>query len=121
MSKLHRSDFLKEVKGNFPEIIENINKEEGLLSFELDIFVKFVQCQIDLNVTCKTKKAFTLLNNYYQNGNSALHELIRNAVCEDINFTDTKKIKRAWAYALVPAPLKTERQAWLKSMGLADK
>ena len=116
MSKLHRSEFLKEVKSNFPETTENINKEEGLLSFELDVFIKFVQRQIDLNETSKTEIAFTLLEKYYQNGNRALHELIRNAVCEDFVFTYTKYNKRLWAYALLPESLKTERKAWVKSM-----
>lgn len=117
MSKLHRSEFLKEVKHNFPETTENINKEEGLLSFEIDVFIKFVQSQIDLNVISKTELAFKILDQYYRNGNRALHELIRNAVCEDFNFSDTEDSKRQWAYVLLPESLKTERIAWMKFMG----
>jgi len=117
MSNLHRSEFLKEVKHCFPEVTEQINKQDGLLSFEIGIFVKFVQSQIDLSVLARTELALSLLDKYYKNGNKALHELIRNAVCEDLNFTDTKNSKRSWAYDLLSEPLKNERKAWLKFMG----
>lgn len=69
MSKLHRSEFLKEVKHHFPEIRDKINREQGLLSFEIDVFITFVQNQIDLNVITKTELAFKILDKYYRNGN----------------------------------------------------
>ena len=117
MNKLHRSEFLKEVKKHFPEIREDINKEEGLLSFEIDIFIKHVQNQIDSNKVNKTEIALSLLDKYYQDGNKSLHELIRNAVCEDLDFSDTSKRKRLWAYDLLSNQLKYERKEWLNFMG----
>jgi hypothetical protein len=117
MSNLHRSEFLKEVKNFFPEVTDKINQQDGLLSFEVDVFVKFVQNQIDSNSLEQTKSAFTLLDKYYQNGNKALHELIRNAVCENLNFSDTNNCKRSWAYSFLSEQLKTERNSWLKFMG----
>jgi len=57
------------------------------------------------------------LNRFYLSGNKALHELIRNAVCEDLEFENTKKSDRHWAYDLLSEPLKKERIEWLKFMG----
>jgi len=117
MNKLNRSEFLKEVKRLFPEVCEGINKEEGLLSFEIDIFVKYVQSQIDSNIVDKTQLALSLLDKYYRNGNKSLHELIRNSVCEDLTFSDTSKRKRLWAYELLSEQLKNERKEWLDFLG----
>lgn len=117
MINLHRSEFLKEVKSFFPEVTDKINQQGGLLSYEVDAFVQFVQRQIDLNSLEQTKSAFTLLDKYYQNGNEALHELIRNAVCEDLNFSDENSCHRSWAYIYLSEPLKTERKSWLEFMG----
>ncbi len=117
MSNLHRSEFLNEVKKFFPEVTDKFNQQDGLLSFEVDVFVQFTQNQIDSSSLEQTKLALILLDTYYQNGNKALHELIRNAVCEDLNFSDTNNTKRAWAYSFLSAQLKTERNSWLKFMG----
>jgi hypothetical protein len=117
MNKAHRSEFLKEVKHKFPLIKENINQQEGLLSFEIDVFIKYIQTLINQNQSALASEAFILLNHFYLNGNRALHELIRNAVCEDLVFEDTISIERKWAYDLLSEPLKAERRKWLKFMG----
>ena len=49
MKKAHRSEFLKTVKERFPEVRDGINKEDGLLSFEVAVFIKFIQRKIDSN------------------------------------------------------------------------
>jgi len=33
MNKFHRGEFIKEVKEKFPSLTEEINKQQGLLSF----------------------------------------------------------------------------------------
>lgn len=47
MTKVHRSEFLKEVKVHFPEIRQEINQQDGLLGFEIDCFRRFTQTLID--------------------------------------------------------------------------
>jgi hypothetical protein len=117
MNKAHRSEFLSEVKKLFPEIKEDINKQQGLLSFEIDIFIKHVQAKIDSNEPDAIQTAYELLEKYYRMGNTSIQELIRNAVCEDLDFANTKKHQRMWAYELLPQSLKIERKDWLKLMG----
>ena len=117
MKKLHRSIFLKEVKNKFPEIIELINKEDGLLYFELCVFINYVQNKIDAGDKSKVVECFSVLNNYYENGNNSLHSLISNAVSEDILFDDSKNINRRWALDLLPLALKKERDCWYEFMG----
>ncbi len=41
--KLDRSQFLKEVKEEFPELAKVLNAEEGLFTFEMDVFSSFTQ------------------------------------------------------------------------------
>ena len=116
MNKSHRSEFLKTVKKRFPELKELINQEDGLLSFELAVFIKFIQNKIDNSEELVIKECFEILNFFYKNGNKALHNTIRNAVCEDLVFKDSAKANRSWALSLLPAPLKNERDSWLKFM-----
>ena len=117
MNKLHRSEYLKEVKKKFPSVTADINKQDGLLSFEIDVFIRYTQGLINTNQKAAVEKAFSILNRFYVNGNKALHELIRNAVCEDLVFENSNAFVREWAYGILPEPLKVEREKWLKFMG----
>ena len=47
MNKSHRAELIKTVKERYPELVERINQEEGLLSFDLAVFIKFIQRKID--------------------------------------------------------------------------
>jgi len=117
MKKAHRSEFLKAVKTRFPEIKERINKEAGLLTFEISVFIQFIQRKIDSNKREEVIDAFDILSNYYVNGTIDLHQSIRNAVCEDLDFTCTDYLDRAWAFDILPIPLKEERRNWYEFMG----
>ena len=46
MSNLHRSQMLAEVKQAFPDLIDELNAEEGLLAFELDVLCRFTMRMI---------------------------------------------------------------------------
>lgn len=116
MNKTHRSEFIKAVKDKFPELTDSINEQDGLLTFEMEVFIRFLQRQISDGERATTKECFDLLNYHYLNGNKALKETIRNAVCEDIDFSDSKKTHRSWALAILPSALNDERNAWNKFM-----
>jgi hypothetical protein len=47
MTALHRSDFLKEAKGLFPELRDPLNREYGLLHLEMHAFCDFVRQRTD--------------------------------------------------------------------------
>ncbi|BFM18400.1 hypothetical protein R50073_45830 [Maricurvus nonylphenolicus] len=117
MKKAHRSEFLKAVKDRFPEIRSEINKEDGLLTFEVAVFIKFIQRKVDESEKAVVIDAFNILNEYYIKGNESLNQIIRNAVCEDLDLSDTSVTERHWAFEMLPEPLKTERRSWFEFMG----
>jgi len=117
MKKAHRSEFLKAVKARFPEIRDKINKEDGLLTFEVSVFIKFIQIKIDASDQSSVIDAFKLLNMFYLNGNMSLSQTIRNAVCEDLYLFNTAILNRSWAFQALPEPLKSERKDWFEFMG----
>ncbi len=114
--RAHRSQLIAAIKEKFPELREAINQERGLLTYEMKVFMQFVQTQIDLGQQLKVSEAYQLLSEYYLNGNKALANVIRNAIAEDLVLADTKKVNRAWAFHALPEPLKAERRAWFTFM-----
>lgn len=117
MNIIHRSIFLKEITELYPELRKKLNEQDGMLYFEVDVFLKFVQKCID---ECKHKNTRILIgqvNRYYQNGDKALNELIRNGICENVKFEDSKKTSRSWALEYLCPSLRKERADWLSTMG----
>ena len=60
MKKAHRSEFLKSVKERFPQIRDGINKEDGLLTFEVTVFFNFIQEKIDTSDKADVIDAFEI-------------------------------------------------------------
>lgn len=117
MTKAHRSELLKAIKERFPEIKDRLNKEEGLLIFEIAVFTKFIQRKIDAGEKQSVIDAYEILNRFYLEGNASLVQTIRNAVSEDIDLSNTRSVERHWAFEALPEPLKAERISWFDFMG----
>ena len=117
MDKIDRSRFLKKVKENYPELSDGLNAQEGLITFEVSIFIGYLQKLINDGETTKFVNAIELASYFYVNGNEALKNSIRNGICEDLHFEDSKKNYRSWAIKYLPIPLAKEREVWLKFMG----
>jgi hypothetical protein len=114
MTKVHRSEFLEELKTNFPEITQEINKQDGLLGFEIDCFRLFTQMLIDSGDRERLLKAYKIAEWAYKNGDDKLRALIDTNFLEDMNFKDSKKHQRMWARQLLPPSLAEPYEAWLK-------
>jgi len=89
MNKIHRSIFLKEVKEQFPQLRSELNFQDGLLYFEVQVFLKFVQACIDEGDRNKTRSVVSEVNRYFAQGTPALVEAIRIGICEDVRFEDS--------------------------------
>jgi hypothetical protein len=72
MTALHRSDFLKEAKGLFPELRDPLNRQYGLLHLEMHAFCDFVQQRIDSGDKSRVIPAFQFAERLLKNGNSDL-------------------------------------------------
>ncbi|GAB1266725.1 hypothetical protein NBRC116492_35350 [Aurantivibrio infirmus] len=114
---IDRSQFLKELKGRYPEIKDELNSQEGLITFEVSVFLQLVQRNIDDGNRDGFQQSIELVNRFYSEGNKALRSSICNGVCEDLLFEDSKKNNRSWALALLPEPLAKERDSWRKFIG----
>jgi len=98
---MHRSDFLKLLKQDFPQLTKEINKQEGLLHYEMNVFHQFAQKLILDKDVDRIKKAFRLADICYANGNKAL----KNAI--DVSFLEGLKLKNHnWAWEIFPESLK---------------
>ncbi|TAL30609.1 MAG: hypothetical protein EPN97_12400 [Alphaproteobacteria bacterium] len=113
MTKVHRSEFLKQLKATFPAVELEINKEQGLLHFEMAVFRRLVQQLIDSGDREQVTKAYKLAEWAYENGNDDLKNAIDVSFVEELNFNDTKKHKRQWARSLLPCTLAKLYEAWL--------
>ena len=117
MTNVHRSVFLKELKEQYPELADKLNAQDSLFFREVAVFLEYVQEHIESEDTESVRILLQRVDRYYCNGDKALHELIRNGVCEDMRFEDTKKKNRAWALEFLSPVLTKERESWIEKMG----
>ena len=117
MQKIHRHMFLKEVKETYPERADDLNRQEGVFSREVAVFLEFVQRLIDSEDCQKVEVLLNRVDRYYSTGDRALNEFTRNGVCEDLRFEDTKVVNRSWALAYLSPALTRERELWIERMG----
>lgn len=105
MPKRDRSQFLRELKAAFPEITSQLNAEQGLLHFEVDVFRRFAQRAIFDGERVTAVQCFLLAATYLTEGNSA----VRNAI--DVSFVEPMEFgsppnERRWAWEALPEVLK---------------
>jgi hypothetical protein len=99
---LHRSIFLKEVKGAFPDLSAEINAQYGLLHLE-GVFADFVQRAITLGNAKDVALCFKLAEKYYRDGNDRM----KNAI--GVSFVEHMELGNAqWAWELLGPVLKRE-------------
>ncbi|MCP4975687.1 MAG: hypothetical protein GY931_05955 [Maribacter sp.] len=106
--KLERSQFLKEVKELFPELISKINLEGGLSTFEMDAFCAFTQKNINAGEKETVIMCFQIVEKYYKESNSKFKDVISTCFVECLDFKNTKKNIREWAWELFPQLLKED-------------
>ncbi|MEW8439687.1 MAG: hypothetical protein AB2689_16185 [Candidatus Thiodiazotropha taylori] len=106
--KLERSQFLKELKGEFPELTKKINSEGGLSTFEMDVFCAFTQKKINDGEKENVIKCFKLAERYFINTNNSFKSVISTCFVECLDFSNTKKNVREWAWELFPETLKED-------------
>ena len=108
MMNLDRSKLLKEVKEAFPEIRAKINAQQGLLHFEVGVFYMHTQKLINNGEREKVTKSFKIADKFYRNGDKKVQNAIAVSYVEGLEFTNTKKTCRDWAWHTFPASLKNE-------------
>ncbi len=113
MDKLHRSQFLKELRTAFPRLRNDLNQEDGLLHLEIGVFMRFVQTLIDTGDQDALVTALRIADRFLQNGNGQMVNALTVSFLEHLNFEDGK-VPRRWAWECMPPALKERYQAIAK-------
>lgn len=114
--KPDRSKFLKELKESFPELKQRINSEEGLSTFEMDAFCEFTQRHIDEGNKKVVQRCFEIAGRYFLYSNNKFREIIDTCYVEPLEFKDSNRTQRNWAWEIFPAQLKERYESfWGKS------
>ncbi|WP_157604979.1 hypothetical protein [Rhizobacter sp. Root16D2] len=105
MPKRDRSQLLRELKAAFPEITSQLNAEQGLLHFEVDVFRRFAQRAIFDGERDTAVQCFSLAATYLTEGNSAVRDAIDVSFIEPMEFGSPPN-ERRWAWEALPEVLK---------------
>ncbi len=108
MKKLERSQLLKEIKEAFPDLRHAINQEFGLLHLEVGVFYCFTQQLIDEGKKESVIKAFEIADRFNRLGNKKIQNAIDVSYVEGLEFKNTGKNTRNWAWKLLPQSLKDD-------------
>ena len=108
---MDRSEFLRIVKKQFPDLREPINKEQGLLHFEVDVLRRYSQRAIFEGDRQALANCFKIAEQAYLEGNRSLKNAIDISFVEDLDFV-TPHIRYDWAWDMLPIPLKSLYKAF---------
>jgi len=105
IKRLHRTEFIADLKEAFPELQEKINREAGLLHLEMSAFTRFVQNRINAGDKDALGRALKLADHYVRYGNKKLVNAIMVSFLEHLNFEDGK-VPRQWAWDFMTPALR---------------
>jgi hypothetical protein len=108
---MDRSEFLRIVKQQFPELRELINKEQGLLHFEVSVLRRYTQRAIFDGDRQKLTNCFKIAEQAYVEGNRRLKIAIDTSFVEDLDFV-TPHHRYDWAWDMLPEKLKSLYRAF---------
>ncbi len=103
---MDRSRFLAGVKGAFPEAADEINAQGGQLHLEMDALRFFTERMIGAGEKTIVAQIYALVEEAYLDGDSELKNAVDVSFVEPLDFSDTKKQSRAWAWEILPERLK---------------
>lgn len=106
MTKLHRSQWLNELKSEFPELRGPLNAERGLISFEMGVFLRFTIKMISEDNRAAVKKCYAIAFKYYQAGTQSLRDVIDTCYVEDLDFREQNRVEKEWAWNELPSEFK---------------
>ena len=102
---MDRSEFLRRLKEHFPELKPVVNKQEGLLHFEMEAFGNYAQRAIYDGDKQRLKKCFEFAREVYVQGDADLQKAIDISFVERLEFK-TPQHTHGWAWGMLPDILK---------------
>lgn len=113
------SDFMQALRREFPDLVEELDEEswKGLLYIETGCLARLATRQITDGDTQGVKQTFEFVRRCWLDGDGEVQNAIGVAFLEHLNFDDTKKRQRSWAFRLLPPVL----QENARNLGVAPK
>lgn len=115
LPKLHRSDFLRDTKAVFPELLESLNRQQCLLHLEMHALCDYVNSAIERGDRKIVGEAYRLGDRWLAQGNAALVNAVGVSFLEHLNFKDDEK-SRSWAQSMLTPALAEERRDLFETM-----
>ena len=106
MKPLHRNELISEIKREFPELKDELNAQDGLISLELYVFRQFTMRMIGRGERETVSRCYQIMENHYVGGDDKLRDAIDTCYVEDLEFPNPKKKDRSWAWDILPDRLK---------------
>jgi hypothetical protein len=88
------------------------------LHFEVVVFYQFTQSLINDGDINKVKQCFSIANNYLVNGNKNVKNAISVSYTPCLEFDNTKRNNREWAWEIDPELLKKEYEDMRGNFGI---
>jgi len=109
--------FLDHLRQEFPGLVEELDEEtsQGLLYLQLGTFARYAQTAIDTGAKAEVERCFAITDRANREGDDDVQNAIGIAFLGHLNFQDGK-VRREWAFALLPAGLKGAAA----SLGIAE-
>jgi hypothetical protein len=102
---MNRSEFLRIVKEQLPELRQSINQQRGCLPAEMEVLRHYVQRAIFDGDRQPLAVCFRLAEEAYAKGDKRLKNAVDVIFVEDLKFV-TPHNKYDWAWEMFPANLK---------------
>jgi len=101
------AEAISKIEAQFPELAAALHDElhDGLLHVQIAVFSRLAQAAIDNGDRAQLTKIFELFRFLFLNGSPELINALNVSFLEHLNVTDGR-VKRAWAYAAMPALIK---------------
>ena len=106
MPKLHRSQWLTELKRAFPELTDELNAEQGQLAFEMEVFSRFIRQRIADRDRQAVTASYAIALKYFIGGNRRMRDAIDTCLVENLSFGRPDERPSNWAWKELPPPLK---------------
>jgi hypothetical protein len=113
---VEQAQFLEQLRQTLPDRAEELDEEssQGLLYVQLGSFARYVQRAVDTGAMAEVERCFDVIERANREGDDDVQNAIGVAFLEHLNFQNGK-VRREWAFALLPASLRTAAD----SLGIA--
>lgn len=103
---MNENEIIQKIILTFPDIKEDIEEDNDLFHSQMFVFSNLAQNAIDNEDKNKFLQVCELMRVFLLNSSGDIKNALHVSFLEHLNFQDSKKTKRSWAYELMPKVMK---------------